>query len=400
MTTRPRKHLRLTALLLPPLFLAVTPARADLSHCWALLKTSPWYLFEYFQTPLALKNAESIRLKTSELNIARGKLIRPAADGSPIERYAYRIHKITGYSVSLSDEANDLRKTRGFVSDKITVLTANENPGKMKIVNLGLREAKVKKNLSYVAAHESTHAYLYYMESIGEGTPLSVGFQDHGQNYSGPYSVGLDAQELKTWTQDAVRIIRARPEAEIQHLFHLNSKVRTKEVFRDWSLSQEKLEVVLILAARIRKDLKHALEALAKVPRELKNPEAFSKALFSTDEAGVLNIRKKFTVQLTKERKVFIPLNTRIEWDLALEFESRRVAGDSTDAVYLKLIALWSEKLHELDLYSSVLEQWIPGQIEILEKIGKTPEFSLEQYNEVREKLGFIGNLSSRMTRR
>lgn len=370
--------------------LTISTASAGDENCIYLFSRGPlWSFLNFFNTPDAVKRAESIKFiaKNAGTGTTSGKMIIGIPDGSPLERFAYRIEKVTGFRVTLSDGANQMRGAEGFTHDSLSVLRKSGEE-KLSILNLGKSEARSARP-TYIAVHESTHAYFDFLDRTGEGTPLSVAFQDFGMNYVGPYSTWMSAQELKTWSQDVVRVLRKDSEPSNLRKFTGGKSVKPSALFTNLGHAIEKLEILEKLSARSETDLVEAL-AWLRAKTTFTVPQ-FELMLFTRMPEKVLQLNESLEILLNNNRKLYLPLNTLEERALALE--SQTATPERFKEIHETLVRLWIDKLESLKAFNTELAVKVLPQVEQIKILKRNKSLSLDEYREIRRQLSEFGNL-------
>lgn len=369
-------------------------------RCNSLLQRGPlWSLFQLFVTPPALKNAESVRLILREMAVARGKMIVGKTNGTAIEKYAAQVEKITGYKVVLSDGANSIERTEGFAS-KTVVISRPSGDATMSLINLGEKEAKAER-LSLTASHEGSHAWLDFLDRTGEGTPLSIQFFDFGGNHSGPYAVYMSAQELKTWSQDIVRVVRGKSEAEIQRRFRTEVEIPKSELFQDLDQALEKIELLTKFSDRVYSDLTDVVHFLKEIEPESLDANAILSLLFKESVAvpGTFLLQPKVGIELSKDRTIGMPLNTRKEWEVAVRLKAVADRPREFASVYSELTQIWLEKALALQAYAESVHDGAEWGLQMMKELKPMKRLTREQYTKIRAGFNRFGIEGSKLSK-
>jgi hypothetical protein len=392
--------LRTTALVFSLALPTALPSAHAEAECLGLFGEGPlWAIIGFFRAPEAIVRAEDVRLHLSETRVHRGKMIVGRADGTAIEKFADRIETVTGFRVVLSDEANESSRTYGFVRAN-TKVSGKDGEKNIGILNLGKFEAR-RETPSFVAVHEATHAWLGYLDSIGEGNPLSYSFVDHGANYSGSYGIFVSAQELKTWSQDFVRWFRKLRESEIIRRFATQEKIARSELFGGLQDAMHRLDTVETVAIRVHKDLEDVRSRLSGLRDRESQPEKVLSLLFDPPVSGgsVVRLRTSISLELTKHRKANIPLNRKELWELALELKALEGDAEKFKATYRTLLAALAHDAKALDAFAAKIGAQSRSMKELVRELAAKKTLTVSEYIDARRKFAEYAASSADFTR-
>jgi hypothetical protein len=207
----------------------------------------------------------------------------------------------------------------------------------------------------------------------------------------------MTAQELKTWSQDVVRVLRKESESTIRARFRTTPRLARDSLFGNLSAAIEKAETLQRLADRTEKDLAEAKEALEAALRSVDHGEfdldRWIAAIFETAPDGTFVLKPKVDLALGKSRTVFVPLNTKAEWELALALRAEN--PEAARAALRSLLDLWIAKLSWLADFDSGLSRMTEDTIALLKGLKATKSLDAAEYAEIRRRLAAFGNFSS-----